>query len=53
LRSFTCGTSTNITTVARPCPLRRARSVTRRKSLSWTEPRFDKPRPVLLGDRTQ
>jgi hypothetical protein len=28
--SFTCGTSRNITTVVRPCPLRRARSVPRR-----------------------
>jgi Family of unknown function (DUF6441) len=35
LRSFNCGTSRNITTVVRPCPLRRARSVARRKPLSW------------------
>jgi hypothetical protein len=33
-RSFTRGTSRNITTVVRPCPLRRARSVARRKPLS-------------------
>jgi hypothetical protein len=32
--SFTCGTSRNITTVVRPCPLRRARSVARRKPRS-------------------
>jgi hypothetical protein len=34
LRSFTCGTSRNITTVVRPWPLRRVRSVARRKPLS-------------------